>query len=519
VKELRLVLSRGRERIEHARLAARARQAGWRVSLERRPGAPPSGEAAALLALERLVLRRGRETGGDALSQELDLPAPGADPDWTLDFSGAPPGGSARRLVPLFDGAPGEDALLDALLSGRSPILALVAGDDEIVGEGVAALEAAFGLGGAIEAALSRVGTLALAHLADPRPRRLAVGGLVRAPASPADGAVGAFGFYAPPAPPPRRAKAGALAARVAKAAAMKIYRLATYAPHWRVGWRFNDGPDVLDRLSLEGPRWNVLADPGDHFYADPFPIEREGRTVLFFEDLDHRHGRGVISAVEFGPTGPLGPARVALDEPWHLSYPFLVEDAGALWMVPESSAAGDVALYRCVEFPWRWERTATLLSGVEAADSTLFRHEGRWWMTSVVRPPCGGYSDTLHLYHAPTLQGPWEPHPANPVLIDAGTARPAGPVTSRGGALWRPIQDCELGYGVGLRFARIARLDREGFAQEVRATLRPGPAWPGRKLHAWARHGRLEAIDGAAINPRWAPARRWLAARQQPAG
>jgi hypothetical protein len=92
---------------------------------------------------------------------------------------------------------------------------------------------------------------------------------------------------------------------------------------------------------------------------------------------LDHRVGKGIISAVEFDDVGPKGEVFPVLEEPWHLSYPFLIEHDDDLWMIPESSERRDVALYKCVRFPDKWERHSTLLSGFEPADATITRHNG----------------------------------------------------------------------------------------------------------------------------------------------
>ena len=92
----------------------------------------------------------------------------------------------------------------------------------------------------------------------------------------------------------------------------------------------------------------------------------------MFVEDLDHRVGKGIISAVEFDGAGPKAEVFPVLEEPWHLSYPFLIEHDGDLWMIPESSQRRDVALYKCVRFPDKWERHSTLLSGFELADATI---------------------------------------------------------------------------------------------------------------------------------------------------
>lgn len=248
---------------------------------------------------------------------------------------------------------------------------------------------------------------------------------------------------------------------------------------------------------------WNLLPDDGHHFYADPFPFTHGDSTWLFVEDFDHRLGRGVISVVDFDRTGPVGSPRPVLEHEVHLSYPFVLEDQGELWMIPETSAAGTVELYRATRFPDTWTREAILLRDVVASDVTCFRHDHRWWMTATVRRG-GSYSDALHVWHADRLQGPWHPHRNNPVLIDISSARPAGRVVRRDGRLVRPAQDGTRGYGSAIALAEIERLDEASFQQRVVARLTPGERWPGHRLHTLNRAGRLECIDGSALSPRF---------------
>jgi hypothetical protein len=466
------------------------------MGAERLPVAVP-----ALLAFERLAYRRGRPTLSDRLPA-AELGPPKSEADVIVDLSSAPvatrQGG--LRLRPRFNDAPGETALIGTLIAGAAPHVTIEnVATGEIVVSGLPSLEAADGLTGGMEAVYSRLPIFLEQAIRAPQhaaPRLRFV------PRAASDAQVAEF------------------AARgFARNAARLLYHATCYSPHWRVGWRFNDGPGVTELGALDGPRWNVLADRGHDCYADPFPIVWRGRTCVFFESLDHRVGKGVIGVVEFGPNGPIGEATTVIEEPWHLSYPFLIEAEGELWMIPESSVSGQVPLYRCVEFPYRWERRDPLLEGIEAADATIFAHNGRYYMTSVVREGLGGYSDTLALHHATSLFGPWRPHPANEALIDAGAARPAGAAIERAGALWRPVQDCRRGYGRALRLARIDRLDAEHFAQTVTAQIESGPLWPGGRLHTVNRAGRLETIDGVAITPKFAPLRGLIAKRYEPSG
>ena len=163
---------------------------------------------------------------------------------------------------------------------------------------------------------------------------------------------------------------------------------------------------------------------PNNRFFADPVPISWQGRTFVFFEDLDHRVGKGTISAIEFDGTGPVGEVIPVLEEPWHLSYPFLIEHDGDLWMIPESTAHNDVPLYKCVRFPDKWERHSTLLSGFELADATITRHNGMNYLFGAWRDGTAGYSDILAIFYAEHLFGPWLPHASNPGHDGSGQRR-----------------------------------------------------------------------------------------------
>ena len=459
-----------------------------------RTGAVRPAGLEALFALERMVLRKSGRGAAGPIDREAigEPPRNDGDPEIIVDFTGAEPdvtGAVRLYLRPLFNGTAGEDAVLAAILSGDLPKIEI---RDEISGSildaGQPSAEAAEGLSGALDTVMARTMTLLKPVMAGtPRCIRPAM----NVPAAGRSRSAGAFVLVG-------------LAAAIAK----QIYRLCCYAPHWHVGWRYTEDDGIWTSADLSGPAWNIIPDPGHRFYADPFSVAWKGRTFVFFEDLDHRVGKGIISAVEFDDSGPKGPVTPVLEEPWHLSYPFLLQHDGELWMIPESSGNRDVALYRCVDFPRRWERHATLLSGLELGDATIVRRDDMLYLFGATYDGFGGYSDCLSIFYSRDLLGPWQPHAANPVMVDRAGARPAGNFFESAGKLWRPVQDCTNGYGSALGLAEIAELSPTSFRQIVRHTLRPGSRWPGRKLHTLNRTGRLEVIDGSRIQPKLAALR-----------
>ena len=437
-----------------------------------------------LLTLERRLhgLRRGLTAREDISA--VDVYLNNSEPaDLAIDLVGADPQPGTRTWRLRFDGAVGIEPAISALLRGRFPVVTLedLRTEEQVAG-GRPGSESPGVASASLDDVLARCTSLIHAAL---------------------DGS-GARGVATSPVETP---KASALIkqglAQTAGAAAHGIYRRAFRAPHWRVGWRFVCDDDVIDLEGHPAGGWNDLPDDGFHFYADPFPIEVDGRTHLFVEDFDHRVGRGVISVVEFDEAGPIGRPAPVLSHDVHLSYPHVFEADGEVWLIPETSAAKRVELYRATHFPAEWELEGVLLDDVEANDATVFRHDGQWWMTATVTDG-GSHCDALYVWHSPDLRGPWTAHRGNPVVIDITSARPAGHVVRRGERLIRPVQDCATGYGAALGLMEIVRLDEFAFDQRAIAHITPGTSWPGRRIHTLNRAGRLECIDGSRLVPRF---------------
>ena len=91
--------------------------------------------------------------------------------------------------------------------------------------------------------------------------------------------------------------------------------------------------------------------------------------------------------------------------------------------MIPESSANATVSLYRAERFPDRWVKETDLLTEITASDVTIVEHAGRLWMFATTHDGTGSFSDTLSIFHAAHLRGPWKPHEANPILLDQSRA------------------------------------------------------------------------------------------------
>lgn len=244
------------------------------------------------------------------------------------------------------------------------------------------------------------------------------------------------------------------------------------------------------------------LASPPDRYWADPFPVQWNGGYALFFEEFLYSTGRGRIAVREWRD-GHWSEPRVVLERPYHLSYPFVFSWQNKWYMVPESLGSRAIELWCCDEFPHRWRFERNLMEGIQAADSTIFERDGRWWMFSCIATEGAAACDELFLFHAPTPLGPWCPHRRNPVVSDARRARPAGRPFLHGGKWLRPSQDCTGEYGRRIVMHEIERLAPDEYQERVAWTIEP--TWSRGLIgtHTWNSAGDLTVIDGR----RW----RWL--------
>jgi hypothetical protein len=243
-----------------------------------------------------------------------------------------------------------------------------------------------------------------------------------------------------------------------------------------------------------------VLAPPRDRFYADPCLIDWHDETHLFFEQFGYATGKGVIATCQLTADGRCSAPQIALERPYHLSYPFVFRVGEEAFMLPETAASGAIELYRANAFPTGWTLDSVIVSGVRAVDPTLVEHEGRFWLFANVAVDGASNDDELCLFSAPALRGPWEPHPRNPVISDVRRARPAGrPFVDDAGRLIRPSQDCAGGYGSAVVFSRIDELSTTEYHETPVGRLER--SWRATNLgtHTYARSRLWEALDGRA--------------------
>jgi hypothetical protein len=211
--------------------------------------------------------------------------------------------------------------------------------------------------------------------------------------------------------------------------------------------------------------RTDVL-DVSAAFVADPFMVKHNGAWYMFFEVMNEKTNRGEIALATSATGLDWTYQQIVLNEPFHLSYPYVFEWKNEYYMLPESYKANAIRLYKALDFPARWSFVGNLITGKDYVDPSIFSFGNKWWLlTSLGTPPLR--AEILRLFYADRLTGPWSEHPKSPVVNgNLHAARPAGRVIVSHSKIIRYAQDCCPFYGSQVRAFEITDLTTRSYEE-----------------------------------------------------
>jgi hypothetical protein len=223
----------------------------------------------------------------------------------------------------------------------------------------------------------------------------------------------------------------------------------------------------LQDRERLKG---KCLSFGDDGGWADPFLVSHEGGILLFAEHIVKRKGHLAVSQYNAQNHQIDGPPVTILKTDSHLSYPFVFLVENEWYMMPESSEARELVIYKATDFPYKWERFRQVFDNGEWLDTTPLYHQGKWWIFSSHKSEeyASSYQE-LHLFYCnDILHDQWISHPENPVVSDNRRARPGGPLFWRDGKLYRPGQNCSRIYGGRISLCEVLKLSETEYEEDL---------------------------------------------------
>lgn len=273
------------------------------------------------------------------------------------------------------------------------------------------------------------------------------------------------------------------------------IWRKLFYSPYFfTIAIRHKSGKNVLEENTFRADY--TLPATCARWAADPVLVDWEDKTYLFYESVLNQKGR--IEVAQVNPDCSLSQPEVLLEDECHYSYPFVFCRKGEWYMIPESSAAQEVRLYKSHDFPRDW-RPVQILLRERAVDTTAFVKDGQMYLltflltsgTEAVIPRAyrmNWNEDVAQLSHVD-----WN-------TFDTLAVRGAGGVISWNNELYRPAQkSLEQRYGDAVLFYKIEGISNE-YSESLVTILKPESVenvkiWMDG-LHTYTQSEYFQAID-----------------------
>lgn len=171
------------------------------------------------------------------------------------------------------------------------------------------------------------------------------------------------------------------------------------YHEEWNIGITTKNRLQKIDDLiDICQDKYIYWLEKKYHFQADPFFIEKNGQIYVFYEALNHTwikgHLRCRILKVNNNKTdqNDQQPHFIELDDfalddinalNCHLSFPFLYEIDGEIYLIPESHESQTIFLFKAIDFPKKWQKVNAIIQNQAWVDSVILKHDNLYYLIS----------------------------------------------------------------------------------------------------------------------------------------
>ena len=237
----------------------------------------------------------------------------------------------------------------------------------------------------------------------------------------------------------------------------------------WHIG--FQD--ETFDKFNFYKSK--VIENPKNSFLADPFVVKYKKENYVFVEEYNFKNKKGVISVYKISKNNSQR-IGLALEENFHLSFPYIFEYENNYYMLPETSDLNEIRIYKCEEFPLKWKYEKTIMKNKKSTDSIIFNLNNFWWLMTTFSNTGHGNESELQIFYSEKgpLTNEWISFKKNPVIIDPSLGRNGG-ILSYNKKLFRVAQSFGFNtYGEKVNIQEIKKLDPDNFIENNYCIVEP---------------------------------------------
>jgi hypothetical protein len=252
----------------------------------------------------------------------------------------------------------------------------------------------------------------------------------------------------------------------------IKRYSDKLYLKQWGIGFLKGSIADIIRNKKTElSFEWMSLEDKTIS-HADPFIFKTDdGRINILFESVSSYNLNGKISLMVCNDLLDPVLEKVVLDTNAHLSYPYVYNENGKIYVFPESAFSGTLCCYEFDQVKRSFVNKKEIIK-LPLLDSTILKFENRYWLFATMLGET--FNSDLHIFYSNSLLGPYKAHEGNPVKKQLNGARPAGNFIEVDGNIYRPAQNCSNYYGESITINKIKTLTTTQFEEEEYMIIEP---------------------------------------------
>lgn len=195
-------------------------------------------------------------------------------------------------------------------------------------------------------------------------------------------------------------------------------------------------------------------------FQADPFLFVKDDRLYLFYEE-QKGYSPGRIMMMNTSDLKSWSNPVIVLQENFHLSFPFIFEDEGKVYMIPESGEDQSIRLYEANRDFTSFSFVRVLLKQEKRigpnsnyVDNHVFKNKGIYYLFTSYR---NNWEIRQELFTTnDLLKGEFVRHPCSPIFVGNKYGRNGGSLICFNDKLLRVSQDCSVEYGVNVSLHEI---------------------------------------------------------------
>lgn len=216
-----------------------------------------------------------------------------------------------------------------------------------------------------------------------------------------------------------------------------------------------------------------LLKPTGRYWYADPIPFSFDNNTYVAMEVFDCKDGKGYIGLSFFNKNGVLTSPQKIIDEPFHLSFPYIFTYQGELYLLPESSSVNQIRIYKMGEniYDWNLYHKYDNMTGIVDTIVSIDYNTGYLYLLATQKNKENYLLTQLRYF----IIKDWE----TMQLVDISRSldskyyslslRNGGKILEYKHICYRVLQESTLKqYGVNLLFSQIDSMDEKSFSEHI---------------------------------------------------